>query len=86
MGNKKVRKGSANFVDLTNYHEKKPFLDRIFCKGEGCKMPVGPNDTRCGKCDHVFEWNDLIAAIATQARLRDENKRNRKYVPPDAYI
>jgi len=78
--------GRANFKDLTDYHEKEPFLDQIFCAGEGCKMPVGPKDTMCAKCDHEFVWKDMIVAIAKQAQLRDENKRNKKYVPPKLYI
>jgi hypothetical protein len=76
--------GRANFNDVTESYGKVTFLDRIFCKE--CKMPVAAKDLACGKCDHEFPFRDMVKAVATQAKLRDENQRNKKYVPPELYI
>ena len=80
------KRGRANFNDMTNYHEKPTFLEQVFCKE--CKMPVGPHDTKCGKCDHEFPWREMAKIMATQAELRadEQNNKNRKYKPPRAYI
>ncbi len=76
--------GRSNFNDLTKTYGKTTFLDEIFC--ENCKTPVSKNDEACGKCEHEFSFMDKIKAMATQTQLRYENKKNRKYKPPKAFI
>jgi len=76
--------GRSNFNDVTRSYGRTNFLDRIFCKD--CKTPVSQNDEVCGKCDHEFLFMDKVKTIAIQARLRNENQKNRKYKPPKAFI
>jgi len=75
------KRGRANFNEVRG---NTSFLDQIFCRV--CQMPVGPHDTRCGKCDHDFSFKDMEKAKTTQEELREQNKRNRKYTPPEVYI
>jgi hypothetical protein len=87
---KKPDKLHANFNDVTNRKEKTEFLDNIFCKE--CKTPVFANIERepdrensCAKCGRDLT-KTLQEAKDLQAKLREENERNIKYVPPERYI
>lgn len=78
--------GRANFRDLTEHGDKDRYALQIFCKEKNCRMPLGVNDRYCDKCGRDIEWEDMIKAVATQNRLKYENRRNRKYIPPALYI
>jgi hypothetical protein len=76
----------ANANNLTERCDKNKYILQIFCKEKTCKMPLGINDRYCDKCGRDIQWEDMVKAVATQNRLKYENKRNKKYVPPALYI